>query len=97
MRLVADIETNGFLDNVTVIHCIAAKDIDTGTVYTFHGSTIEEGVRFLQSADTLIFHNGISYDIPVLEAGQSAVMMCQLYAKMGLKQSRITYMRSPQR
>ena len=66
MRLVADIETNGFLDNVTVVHCIAAKDIDTGTVYTFHGSTIEEGVRFLQSADTLIFHNGISYDIPVL-------------------------------
>lgn len=66
MRLVADIETNGFLDNVTVIHCIAAKDIDTGTVYTFQGSTIEEGVRFLQSADTLIFHNGISYDIPVL-------------------------------
>ena len=38
-----------------------------------------------------------SYDIPVLEAGQSAVMMCQLYAKMGLKQSRITYMRPPQR
>ena len=67
MRLVADIETNGFLDNVTVIHCIVAKDIDTGTVYTFHGSTIEEGVRFLQSADTLIFHNGISYDIPVLK------------------------------
>lgn len=66
MRLVADIETNGFLDNVTVVHCIAAKDIDTGTVYTFHVPTIEEGVRFLQSADTLIFHNGISYDIPVL-------------------------------
>ena len=38
-----------------------------------------------------------AYDIPVLEAGQSAVMMCQLYAKMGLKQSRITYMRPPQR
>ena len=66
MRLVADIETNGFLDNVTVIHCIAAKDIDTGTVHTFHGPTIEEGVRFLQGADLLIFHNGISYDIPVL-------------------------------
>ena len=66
MRLVADIETNGFLDNVTVVHCIAAKDIDTGTVHTFHGPTIEEGVRLLQGADTLIFHNGISYDIPVL-------------------------------
>lgn len=38
-----------------------------------------------------------TYDVPVLEAGQSAVMMCQLYAKMGLKQSRITYMRPPVR
>ena len=66
LRLVADIETNGLLDNVTVVHCIAAKDIDTGTVHTFHGSTIEEGVRFLQGADRLIFHNGVSYDIPVL-------------------------------
>ncbi len=65
-HLICDIETNGLLDNVTVVHCIAAKDIDTGTVHTFHGSTIEEGVRFLQGADLLIFHNGISYDIPVL-------------------------------
>lgn len=38
-----------------------------------------------------------TYDVPVLEAGQSAVMMCQLYAKMGLKQSRLTYMTPPER
>ena len=80
MRLVADIETNGFLDNVTVVHCIAAKDIDSGTVHTFHGPTIEEGVRFLQGADLLIFHNGISYDIPVLK---------KLYPWFDVEQSKV--------
>lgn len=37
------------------------------------------------------------YDVPVLEAGQSAVMVCELCAKMGLRQSRLTYMRPPER
>lgn len=37
------------------------------------------------------------YDIPVLEAGQSAVMLCELCAKMGLRQSRLTYMDPPER
>lgn len=37
------------------------------------------------------------YDIPVIEAAQAAVMLLELSAKMGLKQSRITYMRPPQR
>lgn len=39
----------------------------------------------------------LSYDIPVIEAAQAAVMLLELSAKMGLKQSRITYMRPPQR
>lgn len=37
------------------------------------------------------------YDVPVLEAGQSAVMLCELCAKMGLRQSRLTYMDPPER
>lgn len=37
------------------------------------------------------------YDIPVIEAAQAAVMLLELSAKMDLKQSRITYMRPPQR
>lgn len=31
------------------------------------------------------------YDIPVIEAAQSAMMMLELYAKMGLKHSRLAY------
>lgn len=67
MRLNADLETNGLLDTVTKIHCIAAKDIDTKKVHFFGPDQIEEGIRFLQSAELLIFHNGIKYDIAVLE------------------------------
>lgn len=32
------------------------------------------------------------FDIPVIEAAKSAVMMLELYVKMGLKHSRLTYL-----
>lgn len=37
------------------------------------------------------------YDVPVLEAAQSALKLCEVYAKMGLRQSRLTYMTPPKR
>lgn len=33
------------------------------------------------------------YDVPVIEAAQSAVMMLEMYAKMGLKHSRLSYLK----
>ena len=33
------------------------------------------------------------YDIPVIEAAQSAVMMLEMYGKMGVKHSRLSYMK----
>jgi len=38
-----------------------------------------------------------SVDIPVIEAAQTAVMMLEMYAKMNLKQSRVTYMPIPKK
>lgn len=35
------------------------------------------------------------YDIPVIEAGQTAMKVCEMYAKMGLRHSRVTYMTPP--
>ena len=37
------------------------------------------------------------YDVPVLEAGQCAVTLAELYARMGLYQSRQTYMEPPEK
>ncbi len=37
------------------------------------------------------------YDVPVLEAAQCAMMLTELYARMGLYQSRQTYMDPPEK
>jgi hypothetical protein len=66
MRLIADIETNGLLQDVSTLHCLVTKDIDTGIVGKYHGETLEEGVKLLQKADLLVFHNGLDYDLPVI-------------------------------
>ncbi|MGN0732551.1 MAG: aspartate/glutamate racemase family protein [Emergencia sp.] len=39
----------------------------------------------------------MGYEIPVVEAAQAALNMLEMYAKMGLKHSRITYMKPPQK
>ena len=67
MRLIFDIETDGLLDKVSKIHCIVAKDVDTKEVHQFTPDTIEEGIRFLCTADELIAHHGYWYDFVVLE------------------------------
>ena len=72
--LVADIEANGLFFDVTQIHCIVTKDKDTGEVKRFFGGSsslspdgsIEEGVKLLSSADTVVGHNWINYDAPVI-------------------------------
>tara|TARA_R100001460_G_scaffold44048_2_gene80576 strand:+ start:9839 stop:11584 length:1746 start_codon:yes stop_codon:yes gene_type:complete len=61
--LVFDIETDGITD-VTVIWCISAVDLDSNDVYEFGPDQIDEGVSLLKSADKLIGHNIINYDIP---------------------------------
>lgn len=67
MRLVFDIESNGLYWDVDEVYCIVAYDIDTGAVHKFAPEKISEGVDLIFSADTLIGHNILKYDIPVLE------------------------------
>jgi DNA polymerase I-like protein with 3'-5' exonuclease and polymerase domains len=67
MRLVFDIEANGLYWDASVIHCLVAIDKDTKTVYKFEPSKVEQGLKFLMTADELIGHNVIGYDIPVIQ------------------------------
>lgn len=67
MKLVVDIETNGLLDELTCIHCIVAKDVDSGVVHSFRPDDIRKGIALLESADELIAHNGIKFDIPAIK------------------------------
>lgn len=66
MRLVFDIETNGFLEKVTKLHCLVLKDVDTGKVFTNLETPVPVLLRMLMDAAQVIGHNIIKYDIPVL-------------------------------
>ncbi len=66
MELVFDIEANGLFFEADTIWCIVAID-ENDKVYSFKPDKIKEGIEFLQSADKLIGHNIIGYDIPVIK------------------------------
>ncbi len=65
-----DLETNGFLDVVTVVHSLVLKDLETGEVISCADQPgyvpIAIGVRMLAEADQIVGHNIIKYDIQVL-------------------------------
>ena len=65
--LTADIETNGFLEETTRMWCHCAKDYSTGEVYKYKLDECAEGLKFYESADILVFHNGINFDEPAIK------------------------------
>jgi hypothetical protein len=71
MNLLFDIETDGLYNNVTQIHCVAIKDLGNGETYVFNDvgtqPPISRGISMLEEADTIIGHNVIGYDIPVIQ------------------------------
>ncbi len=71
MNLVFDIETNGLYDDVTCIHCVGILDLDTKQTFAFNDEGSEQpitkGVQMLEDASSLIGHNIIGYDIPVIK------------------------------
>lgn len=89
MRIVFDIETNGLLDELTRVHCIAAINVDTGEEKLFvndmyradSDGIIEEGLDYLSSASLLIGHNIQGFDIPALGIvyGWSPTPDCKIY------------------
>jgi len=61
-----DIETDDI--DATVVWCIAVHNIDTDQAITFAGPCLNLFKPWMEAeADCLIFHNGISFDMPVLE------------------------------
>ncbi len=65
MKLCYDIETDGL--DATKIHCLVAKNLETGTVYKFADESVRyanviDGVRLLENATLLVGHNIIGFD-----------------------------------
>ena len=65
LSLVFDIETDSL--KPTKIWCMTAQDSDSGETYKFAPHQLESGLELLKSADKLIGHNILGFDIPVIK------------------------------
>ncbi len=65
--LVFDIETDNLYDKVTLTHCIVIYDITAQQTFTYGPDHIAAALDHLATADVLLGHNVIFYDLPVLE------------------------------
>ena len=67
MKLILDIETNGFLDVLDKIHCMVFRDVDTQKVYSYNPDQINEGLNLLKKATLIIGHSVMGFDLPAIE------------------------------
>jgi DNA polymerase I len=70
-NVVFDLETDGLLDEMTQIHCLVLRDLDTNEVVSCTDSApgytpIAEGLRILSGASRIYGHNIIKFDIPAI-------------------------------
>ena len=68
MRLVGDLEADGLLPEATTIWCGVFKDLDTSEVHIFYPDKVHLIPEFLEGAEYLCMHNGIDYDVPLMES-----------------------------
>ena len=80
--IVFDLETNGLLNDATRIHCISFYSVETGEIESFNDEKYADNPKdlpmaghyslttalvFLECADTIIGHNIIGFDIPIIK------------------------------
>ncbi len=73
--LIFDLESDGLYDNVTVIHCIVVYDIRLQQTFSYGPDRIADALAHLATADVLIGHNILFYDIPVLSKLHPSVQL----------------------
>lgn len=67
MRVVFDIETNGFLNVLDRVHCISTAWEGEDNTSLYDPKAVAIGLQELSEADALIAHNGINFDIPAIQ------------------------------
>ena len=67
--LLFDLESTGLLRQGSQLHCIVARNADTGETLVWDKvkDNLNIGVEQLRTADVLIGHNIASYDIPLIQ------------------------------
>lgn len=70
-RYVWDVETDGFLEEMTVVHCLVLYDLDTDELISCADRPgylpISHGLQLLADADEIIGHNIVGFDLPALK------------------------------
>lgn len=75
-RLIFDIETNGYLEEMDRLHCLSIFDLDRQSMHRFnneddtvpnYAGRLEDGLGFLQNAELIVGHNIIKFDIPAIQ------------------------------
>ena len=64
--LIFDLESDGLYDDVSKIHCLVIYDLQSGNTFSYGPDAIDNAISHLDTADVLIGHNILFYDIPVL-------------------------------
>lgn len=83
MEIILDIETDGLLDNVTRLHCLSYQVVGSNQVISI--TNYEQIERLLLQDDlTIIGHNIVRYDIPVLEKLLHINIRAKLIDTLGL-------------
>ena len=71
--LVFDLETDGLYDQATTVFCAVIYDINKQQTFSYGPYDIVSALAHLATADVLIGHNIIFYDLPVLQKLHSFV------------------------
>lgn len=71
-NLVYDLETDNLLDDLTVLHCLVIRDLDSDNVISCTDASpeypsIKSGLEILSRAERCYAHNGYGFDGPALE------------------------------
>ena len=75
MKIVLDIETNSSHDKIWLV---VTRDIETGAVVSWKQASGLQ--KYLDNCDLIIMHNGIAFDLPVLQKSWSVTMkLSQVY------------------
>lgn len=62
-----DIESDGLLDSITKIHCLAIRNCATGESKLYTADSIPEGLALLDTAEIIYGHNVVGFDNLALE------------------------------
>ena len=66
-KIVFDLEADGLLPDATQVWCICTHDVSENVANSFTPDDLQQGIDYLNTADELIGHNIVGYDLPLLK------------------------------